>query len=298
MRPTIVKQIRRYHGVVVHADKTIADAGRKQIRAAYNCGLLLAQQRAKCQSNGWGKWCKKHIPEISKSTIGRYILLTEVSDLTHLETKYRTLNAAYVGEEITSAPRQRITIKTVTPAEPVERAVVPKYQDRKGKSLAQNDGRNRCGIESGSTEIAAKPIDGDGNGDNGIDLKAKVRGGGNLGYLMGKVSPSARAQIQSQLHQAANGGEVQTAEASTVAPVEGDGGGTTPKARLIDPLELGGEAIAGLFQGPLLIDALLLQLKQCAESHNPTQIYGCVSSLKPIVIWYEEHAAKAEALVA
>jgi hypothetical protein len=268
IQTNVVTQIRQYHGQVVSADKSIADIGKAQIRAAYKCGQLLAQERARCQPNGWGRWCKKNLPDMSKSTIGRYILLTEVSDLTHLERNYRTLNAAYVGEEITSAPRQRITIETI-----------------KGSSANTGHGQG------------LKHHNGDGN--DGINLKAKVKGGGNLGDLMSKVSPSARAEIESQFEKSpVNGGKVQKATFRTPAPgtyVEfGTGANkrSTPDHRKIDPSELGGEEIAGLFQRPLLIDALLLQLKRCAESKDADEIRACASNLKPIVKWYEKYAAK------
>jgi hypothetical protein len=137
-----------------------------------------------------------------------------------------------------------------------------------------------------------------GDGHNCIDLKAKVKGGGTLGDLKGKLSPSAWAQIESQLHRATNGDQVQKAKTSTVAPVEDSPRETTSAHRLINPLEVDEEDIAGLFQGPVLIDALLVQLKQCAETEDPAEIDACVSYLKPIVSWYEKYAAKAEALVA
>ena len=158
----VVTQIRQYHNQVVSLNKRIADVGREQIRAAYKCGQLLAQERAKCQPNGWGRWYKKNLPDISKSTIGRYILLTEVSDLTHLERNYRTLNAAYVGEKITSAPRQRITIKAIkgssanTGAEPVvehhngggsaSRGSEPTLKRHNGNGSARY--RARAGVET------------------------------------------------------------------------------------------------------------------------------------------------------
>lgn len=280
MRANVVKQIRQYHGVVTNADKTIADAGQEQIRAAYKCGELLGREKAKVRSGHWGRFCKEC--GISEDTAGRYIKLSKSADLRELIQKYRTLNAAYQGEEITSARRQPIPIISIGTAPP-DSGVKPIVAHQ-----SKGEGTN------GGGKVDSTPSNGDGH--NGIDLKAKVKGGGTLGDLLNKVSPAVRADIESQLHGAANGGRVLSATTSTVAPVEESGSESTSPRRLIDPLEIGGEEIAGLFQGPVLIDALLLQLKHCAETEDPVEIDACVSYLKPIVSWYEKYAATVEAL--
>lgn len=107
----VVQQIIQYHNAVVQADKTIADTAKQQIEAAWNCGNWLRKAKAECPSNGWGKWCKENLPQLSTSTIQRYILLSEKSDLTKCVAKYETLNQAYIGEGITGEPQQRVTVK-------------------------------------------------------------------------------------------------------------------------------------------------------------------------------------------
>lgn len=203
----LVAQIRQYHNQVLSLNKTIADVGREQIRAAYRCGELLARQRMKCPTNGWGKWCKMNLPDMSKSTIGRYISLTEVSDLTHLERNYRTLNAAYVGEGITSAPRQRITITAIDTASPSAGAEVKPTVAHRSNGRGNNGGGKVDSARSNGDENVA------------VDLKAKLKGGGNLGDLLNKVSPKARAEIESQLQKSPpNDGKGATATYATPAP--------------------------------------------------------------------------------
>jgi hypothetical protein len=190
------------------------------------------------------------------------LILDDVKDIPEfLQGHVEALEPLKPWTEITSAPQQRITIKTI----------------------------NGSSANTGC-EPTSKHRNGDGN--DGINLKTKIKGGGNLGELINKVSPAARAAIESQLHPAGNGGLVQKANASIVAPVEDESSKPTSNPRLIDPLKLGGKEIAGFFQGPLLVDALLLQLKECSETKNPGEIDACVSYLKPIVKWYEKYAAK------
>ena len=200
--------------------------------------------------------------------------------------KYRTLNAAYVGLEITSAPRKRITVTAVgsvqTPAPASSRIKSP-------VAHSSNGGGTR-----GGSKVDPAPSRGD--ADNGIDLKAKVKGVGTLGDLMKIVPPAMRADIESQLRLAAKGGTVQKSDESTIPPVENSRTETDP--RLIDPSKVGVDEIAVAFRPPLLIDALLLQLKQCGETENPAEIDAYVSSLEPIINWYEEYAATAEGITA
>lgn len=273
-----VRQIRQYHNQVIEADKAIDDAGREQIRAAYKCGELLAQEKGS-HWNSWGKWCKKHLPDMSTSTIGRYILLFNSSDLTILIKKYRTLNAAYVGEGITSAPRQRITIKPVMPAEAASGAAPTVTRHVVGGSVARRNG----------------------DGADGVDLKAKIKGGGNLGDLFKKVSPEARAAIESQLREAANGGQVQRATSQTPGSeqygINRDDDGMT-EAEKIDPSEIGVEEIARLYSSSLLVDALLLQLQQWAEENDAAKIAACALSIRPLVEWHAQHAPNAELTLA
>jgi hypothetical protein len=90
MRESVVVQIRQYHGLVTNADKTIADAGREQIRAAYKCGQLLDKEKANVGSGQWGRFCDNC--GISEDTVGRYIKLSKSADLRKLIEKYRSLN--------------------------------------------------------------------------------------------------------------------------------------------------------------------------------------------------------------
>jgi hypothetical protein len=282
MRTDVVTQIRRCHEQVLDADKCIDEAGKQQIRAAFKCGQLLAQEHDKCRSGGWGKWCDKHIPEISTSTIGRYISLSKSSDLTKLIQKYRTLNSAYVGEGIVPAPRQRITIKPIVPTSSDSKAVAIVAQHNGSKSVAPHNG----------------------DGADSINLKAKLKGGGNLGDLLGKVSPVARAAIESQLRGSADGGQVQSSPSPSPAP-EGNGGcnstldGHSKSDELaIDASGMGVEEIARLFPGSLLVEALLLQLQRSIEKNDAAKIVACASSLRPLVEWHAQHAPKAELALA
>lgn len=108
----VVKEILQYHNAVVQADTTIADTRKKQIEAAWNCGRQLLEARSECPSNGWGKWCKENLPQLSTSKIQRYIKLSEKSGLTECLTKYESLNKAYIGEGITGKPQKRVTVKS------------------------------------------------------------------------------------------------------------------------------------------------------------------------------------------
>jgi hypothetical protein len=138
-RPTAVKQIRQYHGAVINANKTIDVAGREQIRAAYKCGQLLEKERGSVRSGQWGKFCKRC--GMSEDTAGRYIKLSLSADLRDLIQNYRTLNAAYVGEEITPAPRRRITVKEVSPAPPGSGTNPPVQNTGGDGSSASPDGK-------------------------------------------------------------------------------------------------------------------------------------------------------------
>lgn len=280
-RPEIVEQIRQYHCLVSSADKTITDAGREQIRAAYKCGELLVKEKAHVRSGHWGRFCEKC--GMSEDTAGRYIKLYKSADLRDLIQKYRTLNSAYQGQGITSPQRQRITITGVGSA----RTPAPPLSDIKSPVPHRRNG--------GGTGVGGKvdSAPGTGDGNKGINLKAKVKGGGTLGDLLKNVSPAVRANIESQLRLTDNGGVAQEADESTVRPSQNSRTETNP--RLIDPSKVGVDEIAEAFRPPLLIDALLLQLKQCGETENPAEIDAYVSSLRPIINWYEEYATTAEA---
>src|SRR4051812_10334889 len=185
MKSNVAKQIRQYHTAVVNADKRIADVGKEQIRAAYNCGQLLDKEKAKVRSGQWGKFCQQC--GMSEDTAGRYIKLSKSADLRELIQKYRSLNVAYQSEGITSAQRQRITVKPISTIAP----------DKKAKPTVahQNDGGGGGGNATRHN----------GGGNDGFDLKAKVKGFGTLGDLLNIVPPAMRADIESQLHLAANG---------------------------------------------------------------------------------------------
>lgn len=279
MQKDVVEQIRQYHSLVSNADKTITDAGRQQIEAAYKCGQLLVEEKAYVRSGHWGRFCEKC--GMSEDKAGRYIKLYKSAGLRELIQKYRTLNSAYQGEGITSPQRQRITIKAVGSAQ------TPPPSSGNKSTVAHRSG--------GKLDLA--PVIAD--VEDGINLKAKVKGFGTLGDLLKSVPPAVRADIESQLRLAADGGTAQKSNQSLVSPAD-DAPGGEPKLnhRLINPMELGGDEIAGLFQGPLLVDALLVQLKQCAETEDPAEIDACVSFLKPVVEWYQKHAAMAEAVAA
>ncbi|HOX59023.1 MAG TPA: hypothetical protein P5205_18085 [Candidatus Paceibacterota bacterium] len=278
--PNVIDQIRQYHGVVLNAYKTIADTGRQQIEAAYKCGQLLVKEKAHVRSGHWGRFCESC--GISEDTAGRYIKLCKSADLRDLIQNYSTLNSAYQGEGITSPQRQRIRVITPAPATTNTAVSSPVAEVRNGRRTKQT-------IKADSAPVT-------GSGADGINLKTKVKGIGTLGDLLGIVPPAMRADIESQLRLAANGGTAQKSDESTIPPVENSRTKTDP--RLIDPSELGVDEIAGAFRPTLLIDALLLQLKRCGETENPAEIDACLSSLRPVINWYEEYATKAEALVA
>lgn len=156
-RPEIVEQIRQYHGVVLKADKAIADTGRQQIEAAYKCGQLLVEEKAHVRSGHWGRFCKKC--GISEDTAGRYIKLYKSAGLRELIKNYRTLTAAYVGLEITPAPRQRIRV--------IPPIALPAPSDANVNIPVA--GRNSEGT-NGSAEGESAPGDGGGNtGDDTSD---------------------------------------------------------------------------------------------------------------------------------
>ena len=113
--------IRKHHRCIAGLDKTIDCIGKQQIQAAFEAGKLLIHIKFQTPSNGWGKWCKSTLPDISQTTLDRYARLARQSVLTECIEKYRTLYEAYKGEGIMSE-QTRITVKPPLVEDPTNTA--------------------------------------------------------------------------------------------------------------------------------------------------------------------------------
>jgi hypothetical protein len=114
--------------------------------------------------------------------------------------------------------------------------------------------------------------------------------------LMSKVSPSARAEIESQLEKTATGdGKAQTSTYRTVAPnaaLDIGADADTPY-RENAPASFSAKEIAAMYPGPVLAGALMIHLNSHTSSKGAKEIEEWVAVLKRIIKSYHQDAPKA-----